>query len=106
MDSQPRRVLVGRKDRLNLAKAFCKRAGLHLVPHGRKRPIGIVAYYVEIPSGYSKERATRIARQIFVQRRRLELGHVRNQLLEFAASNRSPWQRARASREPPPWLRG
>jgi hypothetical protein len=73
--------------------------------HPRPNRFGYVAYYVEVPRGYHEDRAVRVALQIKTLRGRLQLGHVRNRLLERAGVNGSPWKRSVGQREAPPWLR-
>ena len=102
MNSPSRLVLKQQQDRIYLAKAVCERAGLLLTPHPQNR-FGFVAYSVEIPSDYPKERARRVARLLKGLGPRVRLGQVRRRLLDIAGDHGSPW--TRRSYEPPLWVR-
>lgn len=101
----PRLVLSGPRSQIWVAKAFCERVGLRVVPHSRKRPVGFAAYYIEVPDDYPKDRAARVARQMKHLVRILRLSHVRRRLLVRAGGAVSPWKIGLAQRDPPPWLR-
>jgi hypothetical protein len=104
MNNTPRLVLRRRKDRIYLPKSFCERVGLVVTPHPNTTSLVFSAYYIDIPSEYSAERAMRVARQMRLLGRKLKLGHVRNRLLNVSGTRFPPWKRSIAKRQPPLWV--
>ncbi|MCW4462584.1 hypothetical protein OK349_12775 [Sphingomonas sp. BT-65] len=77
-------MIGGRKDRIQLRKRFCERAGLTVLPSNRRLSFGFAHYRIAIPADLPKEHALRIARAMKARRQLLKLSHVADALCRYA----------------------